>query len=202
MTEASHCRPLPRLALALTLICILYDTNSTTSQSSKRSARSGRPKRRRRKLPAKLTTSGSEPATLEPRMTTDLRLQSTVRCDKLSGFLGKQQVTINCPRLDINRRSLATRRALSTARRAQGFQREWLSITPTATPTTVRVVTAAVTLSRPTARIRKCTNRVIKLKHSLLSARTAVPAADADSPVSNGICVKPSPCLHYQSGIF
>ena len=102
------------------------------------------------------------PVTLALLTTTVPTLLSTVRCDKLSACLDKLRGTLNFPQSVTNLRRLVTPRVLST-HRALVSQRAWHSITPTATPTAVQIVTAAVILSHLTDKTRRCTSRVIKL---------------------------------------
>ena len=84
-------------------------------------------------------------------------LLSMGRCDRLSVCLGNLLNTLNSPRLGTNLLHLAILLPLNTARRVQVFLRAWGStLPPTATHTTVPVVTAAVILNRHTVRIRKC----------------------------------------------
>jgi hypothetical protein len=110
--------------------------------------------------------SGTGPLsrTIAPRTKMVPKLPSTVRCDKQSAYLGKRLAIPNCLRSVTNLLLLVGLRVPSTERKALGLRRAWLSIPPPpAMPTTARIVTAAVTRSRPTARTRKCTSKVINM---------------------------------------
>lgn len=94
---------------------------------------------------------------------------SMAKCDRQSECLGKRLDILSCLPSGTSLLPLATRRVLNMGLRALVLRRAWLSIPPPpAMPTTARIVTVVVTHSRHTARTRKCTSKVIKLKNIFL----------------------------------
>jgi len=89
------------------------------------------------------------------------RLPSMARCDKQLVCPDKALSTHNCHPLGTSLQPLVTMLLPSTARKVQVYLRAWHSmLLPTATHTTVPIVTVAVTLNRHTAKTLRCTNRV------------------------------------------
>jgi hypothetical protein len=132
-----------------------------TIQSSRKFARSGRRRKRRKRRSARPMMSATAPMHSSVMRAHLARHPSTARCDKQLVCLDKALSTHNCLPSGTNLQPLATMPLPSTARKVQVYLRAWLSmLLPTATHTTVPIVTAAVTLSRHTAKTLRCTNRV------------------------------------------
>lgn len=183
----------------------MYYRSLTSLQNSKRSAKNGRPRRRRRKLRARLKKRDIAPPIRTAPTITVPKAQSMVRCDKLSGCLGKRLVTLNCPQLGTSLLRLATRQLPSMARRALVLPKAWRSMRlPLAMPTTVQIVTAAVILSRHTARTRRCTSKVINLANVSCYGRLTFQQRMRTRTTSNNKCVKSPhlPCFVHKDRNF
>jgi len=148
--------------------------------------------------------SDSVPAISPVDTITAPKLPSTARCDKQWACRDKLLDIHNFLPSATSLPPRATLRGHSTALKAQGLRRAWLSIPPPpATPITAPIVTAAVIPNPHTARTRKCTSKVINSKPICAQgSRLDVSKSDADLYATHHDCVSRFPPLPISSTKF